>query len=290
METTGLNDVPDVAAEAGRDQQSAGFVVRSVQRDCEVPLPAMKGELFDSRGPSARGDGDAAGGECHSFRVADSLQSGDQIVEIQQGFADSHDDHVVGQGMDFPAGAEKLFDDLSGVQIADKSSGPAGAERTPDRTADLSAQTECHPSVSGGNQGAFDEFAVAEFEQKFSGSVGGEVFRNDLYGIAEKMFRELFSCTLGKIGHRVGIDRPAFGHPPFDLTGPVGFDSTFLCESGKLVDGCHDEIRTFFFSCHHSVSCLSSPFQRFRRSCRYSRLKRFFHARSGTIGTSGAST
>ena len=154
---------------------------------------------------------------------------------------------------------------------------------------DLGAETERHAAVGGRDQSAFDKFGITETQQQFACAVGGKMFLGDRHGVAEKAVAQFLTRRLGEVGHGIRINGPAFGDPAFDLFCAVGFDGVVFRKRSKFVCGSHDEIRQFF-SCHNSVSCLSSPFQRFRRWCLYSRLRRFLQARSGTIGTSGAST
>ena len=123
-------------------------------------------------------------------------------------------------------------------KVAPESVRAAGTEHAGDGTADLRAQAERHPSILGGNAGAFDGFAVVKPEQVLRGTVVGGVFRLDRDGCAQKCLRKGFLRGGGKVGHERGIDDPFFYDPVVHLGGAVcGLSGGFQRRGDVLFGG-----------------------------------------------------
>lgn len=156
----------------------ADFVGGSVEGDGEPDLAWVVGEFFDLRNEAGGGDGEVAGTDVKAFGGGDEFDCFEQIGEVGEGFAHTHEDEVVDAGSGHFFSKEDLGGDFAGSEVAGEAEQSRGAEFAGKGAADLGGDAEGEAvrllAVEGGGGGdehAFDEAAVGELEEEFASGV-----------------------------------------------------------------------------------------------------------------------
>src|SRR5207247_2139318 len=116
---------------------------RAVQRDREPDLTRLLGEHANLRRKSAGGDRDVPRAEPDSPRGIDDVDGTDEVREIRQRLAHSHEDKVAHALAGETLGLDDLADDFAGREIAREAIQPARAKLAAIGTAYLRAHAKC---------------------------------------------------------------------------------------------------------------------------------------------------
>lgn len=90
----GIEDFSDFRPLSWWDELSADGVVDGVERYCQVPGALELRQLADAIGDARRGDGDVSCAESQAVWGTDCIECFDQVVEVVERFAHSHDDDI----------------------------------------------------------------------------------------------------------------------------------------------------------------------------------------------------
>lgn len=141
------------------------FLVRGVEADGELRADFGLGELVNFGDKAGGGDGDAALAHADALWVNQEAGGFENVVEIHQGFALAHEDHVhlAAMGVQAMGGGdvEDLADDFAGCEVAFEAHESGEAELAINGAADLGRDAEGVAAILGHEDG-FDGFAVVK--------------------------------------------------------------------------------------------------------------------------------
>ena len=175
----GGEDIGDGETFAHREESRAGGVVGGVERDGEVDVEARGSERVDAGNDADGGDGDLTPAEGAEAVVGESIDGGEDVVEVEHRLAHAHENdrlELAADGEGFAAEGEELLHDFAGCEVSLETCLGGCAKIATHGTANLRG------NAAGGAVGAevrhqhgLDGAAVVEAEEEFRGAVGGDL-------------------------------------------------------------------------------------------------------------------
>jgi len=209
-------------------EEVADFVGGAVQRNRKADLAGMGGESPDLGDEAGGRDGEVPRPDFESPRGRDQIDGVEEVFEVCQRLAHSHEDEVVNPLAGELLGPHDLACDLVGGQVSGEAVEPGSAEFAAECAADLRGDTE-GPAVGGlsveGRGGrdehAFDELSVVEPEEELTGRVGRALGADVSEFIEAEARFEFGAQGGGKVAHGCHRADALFPDPVQDLAGAV---------------------------------------------------------------------
>lgn len=180
----------------------------------------MFGQLADLGNEADGADGEVAVAETDF--VVEDVESGDDVFNVEEGFAHSHEDDMAdaafGEGLE----EEVLGDDFAGGEVAVESTHASRAEGASHWTPDLGGNAAAHP-FGIREEDTLVDLVVAVMDEEFVDAIGAGAMGCDGEGRDDVVFGEFVAEGFGEIFQVVEFAGGFFVNPLGDLASAKGF-------------------------------------------------------------------